>query len=272
MTMRAIFAHLIMPWFARRSRRLHAPAGAGFVLGLAAVCLLAVSSAHATDFYEVQIYTVETAPENQILAELHTISVSNELHNTFEFTYGMTKWLEVGQYLCTATLDGEPGYQYAGARTKVHFGVPQTFDWPVQFGMNVEMQYMRRAAVPDPLNVEVMPIVQGHIGGFFLAGDFSFEKQFSGRGTHAGIGFEPMGEITYLVAPWLEPALEYYGDIGAVTGPTPWPDEQQFLVPAINLHLPGVLAPLEVNFGVGFGLTHAYPDSTFYHGTIGWSF
>jgi hypothetical protein len=244
----------------------------GRSLGLALAVLLLAEAAWATDFYEVQIYTVETAPKDHLMVELHTISVGNELHNTFEFTYGLTNWLEVGQYICTAQLGQEPGYQYAGARTKVHFGIPQTFDWPVQFGVNVELQYMRRAAVTDPFNIEVMPIVQGTIGRFFLAGNFSFEKQFSGPGTHQGIGFEPAGEITYRLTSWLEPGVEYYGDIGAIPSPEGWDSEQQFIVPAINLHLPGVLAPLEFNFGVGFGLTHAYPNSAFYHATIGWTF
>jgi hypothetical protein len=244
----------------------------GRSLGLALAALLLAEAAWATDFYEVQIYTVETTPKKHLMVELHTISVGNELHNTFEFTYGLTNWLEVGQYLCTARLGQEPGYQYAGARTKIHFGVPQTFDWPVQFGANVELQYMRRTAVTDPFNIEVMPIVQGTIGRFFLAGNFSFEKQFSGPGTHEGIGFEPAGEITYRLTSWLEPGVEYYGDIGAIESPEGWGNEQQFLAPAINLHLPGALEPLEFNFGVGFGLTHAYPNSAFYHGTIGWTF
>jgi hypothetical protein len=243
-----------------------------FILIMTALVVLSPVCGHATDFYEVQIYTVDTVPKDQLMAELHSISVSDEFHNTFEFTYGVTNWLEVGQYLCTATLSGEPGYQYAGARTKAHFGFPQTFDWPVQFGMNVELQYMRRAAVSDPFNIEFMPIAQTHLGRWFIAANFSFERQFSGPGTHAGIGFEPAGEITYLVRPWLEPGVEYYGDIGAVSSPDPWDQEQQFIVPAINLHLPEPLKPLEFNFGVGFGLTRAYPDAAFYHGTIGWQF
>jgi hypothetical protein len=237
----------------------------------AAMVLLCVLSfakgAWATDFYEVQIYTVDTAPEGHVLAEDHSILVGNQEHNTFEFTYGITPYLEIGQYLCTAKIANN--YEYAGARSKVHFGIPATFDWPIALGANIEFDYMRRQAVDDPLSLEVMPIAQARIGRLFLVGNFVFSRQFSGPGTHGGIGFEPMGQISYLLWDWFEPAIEYYGDIGAIRSPLAWPHEQQFIVPSVNLHFS---FPLEFNFGVGFGLTRAYPDSAFYKGTIGWTF
>jgi hypothetical protein len=188
-----------------------------------------------------------------------------QIHNTLEFTYGLLPWLEVGQYLCTARLD-HGVYEYAGGRTKAHFGVPYTESWPVWFGANIEFQYMRRAAVSDPLNIEFMPIVQGHLGGFFIVGNFSFEKQFSGPGTHQGIGFEPVGQVSYKVTDWLEPALEYYGDLGALTQVPSLADQQHFLVPSVNLY---VVPQLEFNFGYGVGLTSAW-RGRFFKGTVGW--
>ena len=250
---------------------------------LALIIALFASRAGATDFYELQIYTTDTAPEGQLLTELHTNSViaatgmasrSNfplyQIHNTFEFTYGLLPYLEIGQYLCTAELNS-PGYQYAGARSKVHFAIPVTEGWPIQFGANIELQYMRRAAVSDPFNVEFMPIVQGVFRGFFLVANLAIEKQFTGPGTHAGLSFEPEGQLSYRLHGkwnWLEPSLEYFGDQGPFSDFYPLAEQQEFIVPAVNLYL---LPRLEFNFGVGFGLTQDW-NGRFVKGTIGWVF
>jgi hypothetical protein len=257
----------------------------GQIVTRAALCALVFlclcGRACATDFYELQMYTVDTEPEGHWIVEMHSNSITDaynhgtqlplyQIHNTLEVTYGLLPHLEVGQYLCTARLDAGT-YEYAGGRTKVHFGVPETYEWPVRLGMNIELQYMRRAAVPDPFNIELMPIVQTNVRGFLLVADLAFEKQFTGPGTHPGIGFEPAAEVTYRLHNewrWLEPALEYYGDIGPVKAPVPIDAQQQFIVPAVNLYL---TPPLEFNFGVGFGLTRAY-SGDFVKGTVGWSF
>ncbi|MHB8382002.1 MAG: hypothetical protein ACYDC3_06640 [Candidatus Binataceae bacterium] len=236
--------------------------------------------AFATDFYELQMYTADTVPEGHLMLELHTndlVAAQGEArqalpiyqyHNTFEFTYGLLPWLEVGQYICTGEL-GAGQYEYAGGRSKVHFGIPQTEAWPIQFGANIEFQYMRRAAVSDPLNIEFMPIVQGYLGHFFLVANPAVEKQFAGPGTHAGISFGPSAAVSYRLFgkwDWLEPALEYYGDTGAVTNTEEYNQQQQFIVPGFNLYLD---PRFEFNFGVGFGVPGTL-SGQFVKATIGW--
>lgn len=234
----------------------------------------------ASDFYELQIYTADTVPQGHTMIELHTndlvaaqgaargVLPIYQYHNTLEFTYGVLPWLEVGQYLCTGEL-GTGTYQYAGGRSKVHFGIPQTESWPIRFGGNIEFQYMRHAAVSDPLNVEFMPIIQGYLGRFFLVADPAVEKQFSGPGTHAGLSFEPQAAVSYRLHGewnWLEPALEYYGETGPVTKTEGFNQQQQFIVPGLNLYLD---PQLEFNFGVGFGLPGTLTGQ-FVKATIGW--
>ena len=112
------------------------------------------------------------------------------------------RWLEVGQYFATAKLSNGD-YEYSGSRTKVHFAVPQTFEWPVQFGGNIELDYMRRAAEGNPLSLELRPIAGANYKGFRLVANFAFEKPFSGpadasRGSIRSVGradlrAQPMG-------------------------------------------------------------------------------
>ena len=109
---------------------------------------------------------------------------------------------------------------------------------------------MRRDAADSPLELDMMPIAQGHLGPLFIVGNFSFNKPFSGPGTHQGMTLEPAGQVSYPVNRWLEPALEYYGEIGPLAHLPSIENQQHFLVPSINLHL----APqLEINAGYGVG-------------------
>ena len=247
-------------------------------LGLGAI-LLAPGRALAIDFYEIQIYPAETTPQGMLTLELHSNSVTTatgreahaqlnpyQIHETLEATYGLTPDIEVGQYLATAKLNGN--YEYAGSRTKCHFEFAPSIHWPVQLGGNVELDYMRQAAEENPFTLELRPIAEKRFGKLFVVANFAFEKPFSGPGTHQGFDFDPSGQISYDAGKWVSPAVEYYGDMGAIAHLPGVQNQQHFIVPALNLHL---YRRLEVNLGVGIGVTRA-SNGTFVKSILGWDF
>ena len=252
---------------------------AAMLLALAIVA--AAGNAFAIDFYEIQIYPTETDPQYHLDLELHSNSTTTavgheaksqidpyQIHETLEATYGLLPHLEVGQYFCTAKLDNGH-YEYAGSRTKMHFGIPQTMDWPVSFGGNIELDYMRRAAEDQPLTLEMRPIAETHFRKWTLIVNLPFNKPFSGPGTHKGVVISPQGEVEYdELFRWLSPAVEYYGDMGAISSLPGVQHQQHFIVPALNFDL---LPQLELNLGVGIGLTRA-SNGTFVKTIIGWTF
>ncbi len=243
--------------------------------------MLRPANALAIDFYEIQIYTVDTTPKGHLTLELHSNSVTTatgqlahdtinpyQVHETLEATYGVFEHLEVGQYLATAKLSNG-NYEYAGARTKVHFGISQTEQWPIALGGNIELDYMRFAAEDNPLTLELRPILESHLRQFDLVANLAFEKPFKGPGTHQGFQFAPSGEIVYdHLLKWLSPAVEYYGDMGALEHFPSIQTQQHFIVPALNLDLD---PRLEINLGVGFGLTRA-SNGVFLKSIFGWTF
>ena len=248
------------------------------------VCVIAMLAdarpSHAIDFYEIQIYDTDTTPQGHLTLELHSNTTTtatgqlaksqmnaHQIHETLEATYGLLRWVEVGQYFATAKLsNGE--YEYAGSRTKIHFGIPQTFDWPVQFGANIEFDYMRRAAEENPTTLELRPIVGTSYKKFRLVANLAFEDPFSGPGAHRGFQFDPSGELVYELNHWVSPALEYYGDMGSIQPLAKVQDQQHFIVPTLNFHF---LPQLEVNLGVGFGVTRA-SNGVFLKSIVGWTF
>jgi hypothetical protein len=235
---------------------------------------------HAIDFYEIQIYDTDTTPRGHLTLELHSNTTStatgqlaksqmdvHQIHETLEATYGVLRWVEVGQYFATAKLsNGE--YEYSGSRTKIHFGIPQTFEWPVQFGGNIELDYMRRAAEENPTTLELRPIVGTSFKKFRLVANLALEDPLSGPGAHRGFQFDPSGELIYDLNRWVSPALEYYGDMGSIQPLAKVQDQQHFVVPTLNFHF---LPQLELNLGVGFGVTRA-SNGVFLKSIVGWTF
>lgn len=260
-------------------RKIHGKAS--LIVPFLALSLLTGSgSAQAIDFYEIQIYTSETTPEGHLTLELHSNSVTTatgaeahaqlnpyQIHETLEATYGVTPHIEIGQYLATAKLSNGD-YEYAGSRTKCHFGVAASDSWPIQIGGNIELDYMRRAAEENPLSLELRPILEKRVGRLLVVADLVFEKPFDGPGTHQGMTFAPSGEITYDMFKWLTPAVEYYSDMGAIEHFPSIERQQQFVVPALNFDF---LPELELNLGVGFGLTRA-SNGLFLKSIVGWTF
>ncbi len=245
-----------------------------------ATMLAAARPSHAIDFYEIEIYDTDTAPVGHLALELHSNTTStatgqlaksqmdvHQIHETLEASYGVVRWLEVGQYFTTAKLSNGD-YEYSGSRTKVHFAVPQTFEWPVQFGGNIELDYMRRAAEENPMSLELRPIAGANYEGFRLVGNFAFIKPFSGPQTHRGLQFDPSGELAYELNRWVSPALEYYGDMGPIQRLPRMQEQQHFVVPALNFDF---IQQLELNLGVGIGVTRA-SNGVFLKSIIGWTF
>jgi hypothetical protein len=236
--------------------------------------------ARAIDFYEIQIYQVETAPYQRLTLELHSNTTTTatglwareaidpyQIHETLEGTYGVLSWLEVGQYLCTAKMS-DGSYNYEGSRSKVHFGVPQSENWPLEVGGNIELDYMRFQAEENPLTLELRPILEKKFAGLMIVGNFAFEKPFSGPDTHKGVQFDPSGEVVYQLTHWVSPAVEYYGDMGPLSALPGVQRQQHFIVPALNFDF---LPQLELNFGVGVGLTRT-SNGLFLKSIVGWTF
>ena len=69
-----------------------------------------------------------------------------------------------------------------------------------------------------------------------------------------GLIFSPNFKAGYDFTKRINAGLEYYGSVGPVTDFSPLRDQQQQIVPALDLNL----GPnWEFNFGVGVGVTHS---------------
>ena len=215
--------------------------------------------------YEVQVYGSETVAPATTMVELHSNFTfqgskstaagvrgdEHALHETLEITRGINDWFEIGFYVFTSFRASE-GYQWVGDHIRPRVRAPEEWHWPVGVSISTELGYMRRSYAPDTWTWEIRPIVDKQINRWYLGFNPALERSFHGDSVHQGVAFAPGFKASYDVTKKVTLGIEYYGDLGAVTGFDPLHDQVQAIYSALDLNL----GPnWEFNFAPGFGLT-----------------
>jgi Putative MetA-pathway of phenol degradation len=242
---------------------------AAMKLVLAAVVLLSTFAPFmkAQDNYEIQVYGSETVAPHRTMVELHsnyTISGSRDVvdgvlptegawHETVEITQGWTPWFETGFYIFTS-IPRDRGWQWVGDHIRPRVRVPESWGWPVGVSLSVEAGYQRHAFSEDTWTMEIRPIIDKQLGRWYLSFNPTLDRSFHGPGVSQGVSFSPNFKAGYDFTRRINGGIEYYGALGPVTGFDPFRDQQQQIIPAVDLNL----GPnWEFNFGVGVGVTHS---------------
>jgi hypothetical protein len=174
-------------------------------------------------------------------------------HETVEITHGFTPWFETGFYIFTSA-STRYGWQWVGDHIRPRVRVPDDWHWPVGVSLSLEFGYQRHAFSEDTWTLEVRPIIDKQIKKLYLSFNPTVDRSFHGTGVREGVGFSPNFKAGYDVTKRINAGFEYYGALGPITGFDPFRDEQQQIIPAIDLNL----GPnWEFNFGVGVGVTHS---------------
>jgi hypothetical protein len=215
--------------------------------------------------YEVQVYGSEMVPPGRTMVELHSNFTfegsktavdgvrpdEHALHETVEITEGVTPWFETGFYIFTSYRAGE-GYQWVGDHIRPRVRIPEEWHWPVGVSLSTEIGYQRRAYSTDTWTWEIRPIVDKQLDRWYLCFNPALERSFHGLDVSKGVAFSPNVKVGYDVTKKVNMGIEYYGALGSITGFDPLSDQQQAIMPAVDLNL----GPnWEVNFAVGVGLT-----------------
>jgi hypothetical protein len=215
--------------------------------------------------YEVQVYPGETQDAGTTMLELHSnftaegskgitdgvLGTNHQLHETVEITRAINPWFETGFYIFTSAQSGQ-GWQWVGDHIRPRVRIPEEWKWPVGVSLSLEFGYQRYRFSPDTWTLEIRPIVDKQIGKMYLAFNPVFDRSFHGPGVSQGLTFSPNFKAGWDFTKKINGGLEYYGSLGPITGFDPLRDQQQQIVPAIDLNLS---PKWEFNFGVGVGVT-----------------
>jgi len=257
----------VVRWRLERSRiaalRHDQPA---ILLGTSLLVFLA-APLHAQQNYEIQVYGSDTVPSGELMIELHTnftfkgekqalngvLPTDHALHETLELTYGFTPWFETGFYVFTSAASGQ-GLQWVGDHVRPRVRAPESWGWPVGVSLSTEFGYQRRVFSEDTWTWEIRPIVDKKLGRWYISFNPALEKSIHGANAGGGFEFSPNFKVSYDMTPAVTIGVEYYGSFGPVEDFDPVKEQQQQIVPAVDLNL----APdWEFNLGAAIGLTHA---------------
>jgi len=215
--------------------------------------------------YEVQVYGSEMVPPGRTMVELHSNFTfqgskntvdgvrpdEHALHETIEITQGFTQWFETGFYIFMSYRSGE-GYQWVGDHIRPRIRIPEDWHWPVNVSISTEIGYQRRAYSTDTWTWEIRPIIDKQLDRWYLAFNPALERSFHGLEVSKGVTFSPNVKVGYDVTKRVTVGFEYYGAVGSITGFDPLRDQQQAIMPALDLNF----GPnWEFNLATGIGMT-----------------
>jgi hypothetical protein len=248
-------------------------------LALAALCaaLAAGSAARAADPFEIQVYDGTANEPGRFGLEVHSNFVASglntatapelpqhhQLHLTFEPSYGVRPWLELGGYLQFALRDGSE-FDFAGFKLRAKLVTPaHTFEH-LRLGLNLEFSRLPETYDRARTGGELRPIVAWEDDRFLFAANPILGVSFESGG---GLSFEPAAKAMVKLG-HLGLGVEYYASLGSVTGFAPLREQEHALFQVVDVL---GFEPLELNVGVGEGLTRGSNELVL-KVIFGWSF
>jgi hypothetical protein len=221
--------------------------------------------ARAQDNYEIQVYGGDTVEPGKTMVEFHSnftvdgrrtaqngvYATNHAFHETLEITRGWNSWFETGWYTFTS-IGADYGWQYVGTHVRPRVRAPEKWHWPVGVSLSAEFGYQRRAFAEDSWTLEIRPIVDHKTGRWYWSFNPSVDRSLAGLNRRKGFEFSPNFKFSYDLTKKVSAGLEYYGALGPIGGFDPLHDQQQQIMPAVDLNLS---PKWEVNFGLGVGVT-----------------
>ncbi|MFI5307976.1 MAG: hypothetical protein ACHQ53_11515 [Polyangiales bacterium] len=235
---------------------------------LALAALLAPAAAHAADPFEIQVYDgTSNAPgvpglelhANRVMSGVKTADApelpsNHQTHLTLEPSLGVTHSWELGAYLQSALLaDGR--FDFAGAKLRSKLVSPPGWDPHWRIGVNVELSYLPPKFERSRTGLELRPIAAWENDHWLFAANPIIGLALGRPGRSDGPTFEPALMALYKWPGSISAGIEYYSDLGAVgRGFSSWSQQAHYLFEVVNLL---AVERVELNLGVGEGLTHA---------------
>ncbi len=228
---------------------------------LALLALLLPAWARAAD--EIQVYGGEIARRGEwsLLQHLNYglnasrsadyrggLVANRTLNATPELAYGVTDWYELGLYLPFAARDDR--FYPGGFKLRNLVVVPDANSRNFFYGLNTELSWAPARFSRSRWNLEFRPIIG------FRSGQWEFITNpivGMGIGGHQPSAFLPANRIAYAVREDLAFGVETYSDLGRL-GRFASPRNQAHQLFAVTDFR---IAGIDVNFGIGRGLTPA---------------
>ncbi|MGD0528575.1 MAG: hypothetical protein ABSE49_25800 [Polyangiaceae bacterium] len=227
--------------------------------------LSTASEARAGDPFEIQVYDGTANAPGVPGLELHLndwatgnrvavppeAALHGQFHATLEPSLGVTPFWELGAYLQGAVRADDGVVDWAGVKLRSKFVTPPSWNNHWRLGMNFEVSYLPPTYDHDRWGSEIRPIVAWHDDGWLFVLNPILDQSLAGSDATQGPSFQPAVKVARTLGP-VALGFEYYATLGPLSAILPWRQEEQQVFEVIDLVS---VDRLEVNFGVGEGLT-----------------
>ncbi len=172
------------------------------------------------------------------------------LSGVTEWAYGVTDWFEAGLYLPLYAVTDHGGAKLNGFKLRALFVVPDADQRTFFYGINFEFSYNSRHWDARRFTSEIRPIIGWHLGKVDLVFNPILDNSYEG---FSRFDFAPSTRVAYNFNSHWAVAAEEYADFGPLRKFYSGRDQSHQLFAVMDYS--GM--PLDVEAGVGFGLTHA---------------
>lgn len=194
----------------------------------AAIVLACSAGAVAAAPEEIQVYMNEMNQPGEFGLDVHVNYVTagaalpdypgaqasrHALRVTPEFSYGLTRSLELGAYVL-GTRDADNQYRVGGEKLRIKF-IPTTADDPLFYGANLEIGRVERRFDENPWNGELKGILGYKGERWTVAVNANVDFKVSGPAP-AATTLELATKVGYKVSDRLQVGMESYDEFGAV--------------------------------------------------------
>ena len=230
----------------------------------AAFVLLCAATARAnTD--EIQVYDAGIAAPGVFNLTLHSNYTPSGLrqpdfpgglvsdgsyNGVAEWAYGVTDWFEAGLYLPLYSITNKGGGQLNGFKLRALFVAPDAAHRTFFYGINFEFSYNARHWDPQRFTSEIRPILGWHLGKVDLVFNPILDNSYEGI---SRLDFAPATRLAYRLGERWSVAAEEYDDFGPLRRFYSADQQSHQLFAVVDY----AGAPVDVEAGVGFGLTPA---------------
>jgi len=241
----------------------------GIILATFALLFGGARPARALNFFELEVYPATTEGKGLNEIETHSTFVANgrapteeersgedaRRHHLFrtslEYNYGLTDKIDVAAYVDSQWESGKAP-EYAGCRFRARGAFFDKGRLPVDLGWYFEVE------VPElddaRLELEFRPIVSRDFGRFTVDLDPSFELPTVTRTETRTFEFNYGAHIIYRLNPTIQPAIEFFGDVGHIRDTDPSREQEHYIFPML---FGRITNGLYFQVGPGFGITPA---------------
>jgi hypothetical protein len=238
----------------------------------ALVALITMSAAAAAQTDEIQVYdggltdprVVNLTWHNNYIARglkepafPGAVVANHSWNGVPEWALGITTWLELGLYLPVYSRDAESGWGIDGIKPRALFAVPHADDRRFVYGANFEFSINSKRWDEKRYTSEIRPIIGWHFGQVDLFVNPILDTSYDGL---KNLEFVPATRVAFQVAAATQLALEEYDDFGPLHAFYSAGDQVHQLYGVLDRT---IFAGIDLEAGVGFGLTDASDKLTF---------